>query len=443
MVFNIIVLLGIFIVFKTLIHVLNYKENVSDIKIVQLLIVSIILLPSIKVSDSLPFIRFDDIIILLTVFTLIKRFPTNIITHILITFFFIVLFSNIIGAFKGNVNSIKDFFDLIFIFKIIVVYTLFYKIKNELDFRKIFIITAVCSLMSFMIAIMQYFNLFDINEKLTLLYTSTQTESLLNEDIFYRRVIGTFSNPNMYGIFATIISSITITYWLTKKSKYVYPLLILVFSITALFLTASRQSLTTFFIIFFIIVIFSLIKIKFTSISKIKIIFITSVIIMAISFMVSYSSIFNDRLTSIGNATSTGSVESRILVKWPYYLNKIPENIFFGIGTHKFDSILGSIDSEIILMVYSYGLIATFLYYLSIFYVIKIAYRNIQLFNLSLNKRVLSVFTLSLFIVLVEINLFSGTFWDMQLSLIVWAIAGLNSAIIKYNYNFKHYLTKK
>lgn len=434
MILTIITIIGLVLVYKTLVGITIHKDNNSLVKIGQLLIVSLILLPSVKISDALPYIRFDDIILLLTFFVFIRKFPINLISKILIVFFILILISVSFGVVKGAVSKINDFFDLIIVFKIIIIFTLFGSIKEESAINKIIKTVGICSVLSFTIAIMQYFNILNINENLAYLYSSTQTETLGNEDIFARRVIGTLANPNMYGIFTVIILSFNVAYYLYSRKKNIYPIFIFFLGIPALFFTNSRQSIISLALILFIIFTLSIFN---KSIRRLKnnkkIIFVIIVLILSLQFMLNYSSVFSDRVTSISKATSVGSVTSRLLIKWPYYISKIPENPFFGIGTPKSEklNIFGSADSELILMVFSYGLIATIIYYLAFFVILLKAIQNIKFSNIEPIERIVSIFSIGFFIVLLEINIFSGTFWDMQLSMLVWGLAGLNYSIYK------------
>lgn len=133
--------------------------------------------------------------------------------------------------------------------------------------------------------VFQFFNLLNINHHIGLLYTSS--ESLFKMITHQHRIGSTFLNPNLYGSFLLIVTSLLLAYLTignnNKKSLFVYPLVFL--TIISVYFTTSRTAVITVFgiIVYWILIRFLFRYTKFSATLKEGLFVLT--IFIAIGFL--------------------------------------------------------------------------------------------------------------------------------------------------------------
>ncbi|WP_066172848.1 O-antigen ligase family protein [Bacillus marinisedimentorum] len=132
----------------------------------------------------------------------------------------------------------------------IVLYMTFYLIAKHIKLQsanQLFKSFVILVLVVEVFGIMQFTNLFNVNNNLGLIYTPT--EAIHNMLISQHRVISTFLNPNLYGSFLVIVISLLLSYLNFYKAdtvqKKILLSLLIAITITSVFLTTSRTAVIT------------------------------------------------------------------------------------------------------------------------------------------------------------------------------------------------------
>jgi len=335
------------------------KLQLNDLLIV--LVAFIILLPPIRISNSVPEIRFEELIYYLFFFTaiiliiikkkiIINNFLVYILLYIIGSMFLSAIYSQLI---LGIGFTINDSFEFVKIIKYLVILILLSNLSYRETFIKKFIIIIIFSItLSAIIGIMQYLNLFNINSHITPLFTISQLSNIDN------RIIGTTANPNDFGIF--LISGIILTQnqlMVNKKKKLLY-LLAIIIMLFAVILTVSRTTIISLIIaeLVFLFLVFS--KENF---SKKGLIFIIIFSFIVAIIIIKYASdYFITRMSSGININEDMSFFLRV-ISWEKNINIWLKSPIFGWGPAKGIHI-SFVDNEYILILRRYGIVGIFGY---------------------------------------------------------------------------------
>lgn len=348
----------------------------NKLNVIYIFIFFSILTPPIQLS-KLPSIRLEQLIIIAySLHLILKTFkhkkvliPKNKFTIIYFGFIFIILSSILNGYLNGYNVVLNDFFE---IYKIYIYSFTFILMINNVKGRltKIHILNMIniCIFVSALIAITQYFNLFNLNEVYIQHIAPTQYITLVN-DYPNPRVVGITGNPNVYGALLTMGLIVSLALLLSTKNKY--NLFISLIEFIALLMTSSRTSF-----IFILISIFCFIILYYKNIlikkneGKLKMILkVLLVLIIFIVFIILILQLLpNDlvwRMKSLLDITNQRSWKMRI-DKWGQMISSILENPILGIGPGKGLKIKISADNEWLLLLRRYGIVGT-LYFVSMF----------------------------------------------------------------------------
>lgn len=358
----------------------NIKENQkqmahnNNIWLIYIAIFSIILTPNIRLG-SLPSFRIEQIIVILfSLYFIIELFlrkkteKTNLRFPIMyLGFSLIIIISILVGSLKGITIVINDFFEIYKVFIYLGLYIITaYLVKSEEDKIKILKFMIFCMLISVLISVQQYFNLFNLNETYIHIIAPSQSRPLLNNHP-NPRVVGMTSNPNTYAIIpgiGTILSLAVYSY--TKEKKYISFFLIYVLGVL---MTKSRSGFvfmligTLFFV--FLYIIKSNFKITRTSDGRINIkglrTIITTLILLILFAIIIYIVLpdeLNSRLVSGLNLKTDNSFQAR-LINWKEHIDLFKLSPIFGLGPGKSIEYGSYTDNEWILFLRRYGIIGT------------------------------------------------------------------------------------
>lgn len=341
----------------------------NHLLIIYAIIFSTILTPSIKIS-SFPAFRIEQLIVILFLvylyfkFTLRKKVKIdNSYFPILYAMFsFFIVLSTLVGSFKGIEVIINDFYELYKILIYLGVYLLTKSlVKDENDKIKIVNFINICLLISILIAVQQYLNLFNLNEKYVHIIAPTQFRTLVN-NYPTPRVIGMTSNPNEYavmpGIGATISWSLLLTY---KEKKNIIFLIIFILGVL---MTLSRSgfifmasSIATFTFLFFKSNLKSLIKGRI-NLRAFQMLMIAICILFVLAII-----IFNYlpeeltwRLMRGINIQTDNSFQAR-LRNWGEHIDYFKQSPIFGLGPAKSIEYEHHVDNEWLLFLRQYGVV--------------------------------------------------------------------------------------
>lgn len=348
------------------------KENKTFKNKHVLIIVSIIFLtiltPDVRI-ENLPSIRLEQIFSLsvLTVLfirereQMIRKITTNSFVRLFALFPVFIFLSILVGYVKSFNIIVNDFFE---IYKVIVFLSIYIvahiNIKNDNDRDFVLKCTQIFIVISVLISVQQYYNLFGLNEKYVQLIAPTQYITLVN-GYPYPRVIGLTSNPNIYALFPAIGSFISLLLFFKSKKKI--NIFYLGIFVLGELMTLSRSGFI--FMIFGLLYIyisynFDLLK-EHGSKERFKNI-LKFILIFVISFMI-INLFFKDltwRLLEGLNIFKSRSFQARF-IRWKEHLNIVASSPIFGIGPGKgIKFVYRYSDNEFILLLRRYGIVGLF-----------------------------------------------------------------------------------
>ncbi|QPK62725.1 O-antigen ligase family protein [Methylomonas sp. LL1] len=213
----------------------------------------------------------------------------------------------------------------------------------------------------------QYYNILGINKIIVPLYTSSGAAESLLHDEFWRRVTGTYGNPNYWGFAMGIISATSFYFIYFKKKIIGVPYLLL--SIISVIFTGSRAALISTIVSIFFSTIFILHQER-----KLKNIFLfmvaASVSVGLLYFI--FTNFIQYENKGRFDSTNVATLDSRIEY-WLQILESIQKstvNILIGYGSSKGVSIQYG-DNMYIRMLRDYGVIGLSTYIAFLFVLIK------------------------------------------------------------------------
>lgn len=344
-------------------------------KVILTFMAILILFPSTIKIYGISIIKISTIIIFMIFVLIIYNKKINIIEMMKNNYFILSMLYPlaIFLSLLININNIhmNDLFEIIRYFMYFMIIAITYYICKEQKYYIFLLrITILLLIIMCLYGIIQYFNLFSLNEKIVKIYAPTQYITLVN-DYSAPRVISTKPNPAVYGVVVSIGIYINLLYLkLNKKSKLAYICICL--CIINLMMTLTRTIQIAFMASIVCYLFIKLYKFKGCKVATLgsgMMIAVLIILIMVLPDSITW------RLKSIVNLSSTTSWTGRI-DKWQEYIKIIKENILFGSGPIKNQiSKIGYIDSEWIQTMYQYGIVGIIGYMgmliLPLYYIIR------------------------------------------------------------------------
>lgn len=362
-------------------------------KALYLIIFGLILTPSIRLSSSIPAIRFEEIILLIVFLWLLgflirnKRillvYDTRV--QLFLVFFILIGISISIGAFLGLQASIFDFNQFIRVIKYLVIYLItlsFLKLTKDPVNEKYRLMEYMNKLSIILIVIVfqQYFNLFNLNNFYVPYIARTQFETLTG-DYATPRAVGMVGNPNELGFMLALFCIISLYILFYKKFK-VTTLILFVFQFISVLFTLSRGALIALLSGIFLIIILRLptiINRKNKVLSYLTTVAIFISILGMLYAFINQSVFFEEnilwRFEKIRDIDSDNSWQTR-LYHWQENIDLFKKDPLFGVGPLRRAEMKFASDNEWLLLLRSYGIIGTG-YYISMLIVSLIGnYKN-------------------------------------------------------------------
>jgi len=264
---------------------------------------------------------------------------------------FIEALSLLIGVFKHEIiiNDMVELFRPIVYILAFLTGTILSNInfKNGYNERIIDLLLVLFIIFSILI----FFNIYGIKEIIGNIYELGKSRGVADHNISnIFRLSSTFTNPNYFGMFSTILSGFFFYKTLQDlKLKYLFYFFIFLFFI---FISGSRTSLFSFFLLSIILIIIDLLIIRKFYIKK-NIVYITLLFVL-ILFIPTFIDLVLDKLWRFANIENMQESFGARLNMWNIALNSIYENILFGVGSNK--SEIESLDNNYLIILYKQGL---------------------------------------------------------------------------------------
>ena len=365
---------------------------------------SVLLLPEIKLSSSLPTIQFIDLIlpfVVLILFIERKFIEISQFYFIVIVFFFHIIFTIF---YNGRQDSMRDFFELYKLLKWIII-ALYFSTIDTHQFTKlyikpifVFIVTA---------NMFHYFNWFNFNYIVEHYYAGgvhIQTFGLnsLGQPT-YKRMLGLSANPNINSI---VFSFFSVLFY-PRMNKGWKKIIWFVIAVLMLFLCQSRTNLLALVVVFLFTIFYKMSESKY----MIRIMLIVVGVYLGSMFITSSSYLNSLFVQKINNHAS---IMGRMEV-WSHLWEMIKEKPLFGHGPNKdyfYDNGLYA-ENEFMLQTWRYGFIGLVLFLGLIFTPMIKAFRN------SSKKYSIEIIQLTIFYV---INSLTNNPFSDRITIVLFAI---------------------
>jgi O-antigen ligase len=342
---------------------------------------SAIVLPSFSIHPSLPNIRLEELL-LFTAFGLnvllfaakglrlseeqkqrLARERRQLKTIVVIFALFVLSYaiSNIYGVYIRGAGyyGLRDVMELVTYLKYFLVLTLALSVdigREEFDFLKKAFLAGVIFLI--VLSWGQHLNALNLNSWLSPYFNRQHWDTLIFGNP--ARVLGTFDNPNYFGIFTVIVLSyLTASYFFGEHNgKFPVPLFILIGLVIKLeFLTISRTALFGIALLFAILSIWAF---RYYKHDRKIIIKIGALFILTVILLITASADFFYRVQEgldFGSSTSFAGH----LDRWEKASGTIWQSPVFGWGTQKY-VMTTVVDNEYALVARRYGFIGLAVY---------------------------------------------------------------------------------
>ena len=361
------ILLLLLVIIFFIIYFLFFKNNKLCIgRIIIPLLMTSILLPSLPLSESLPDVRLDFIVIFIAwILFIFGGFVKGESLHIQInpTFKWYILFSFTIlvsiffnALFRSYYPIARDFWEFVKLLKYFSIFTLIgnLNISNK-NLRYYYKIALLMFAISSIIAIIQYFNLFNLRNIILQIYTPGEA-LILTKTV---RTIGTMTNPNEFGSIMVMASALAFSGLLFYKKKLIrlYSFFCMIIFFFSIIISSSRTAIVLYIIAIFYIIyakypLISTIKRKRTMIKLLLLLFVVLFIFTQITKLMPER--YMNRIETLRDPFIARSWQGKIRT-WTHVFIFIEKSPLFGWGPGKTQ--VGCVDNEWILIMYRYGIL--------------------------------------------------------------------------------------
>ncbi len=220
-------------------------------RIIYVLVSFIILVPAISIY-SMPSFRIEQLLLVaLTIYSLIKLLKGKELTihcslfpKLLIIFGLFIIISITNGHINGLSIIINDFYELYKVYLYTGIFLLIATfINSNKDKEKVLKVINICILLTCLVSLMQYFNLFDLNKYYVPIFAPTQYRTLI-DGYKWPRVVGLSNNPNVYSVIVSVGILTSLGAFLKTKKKY--NIIIMISCFLVLLMTRSRSGFIFF-----------------------------------------------------------------------------------------------------------------------------------------------------------------------------------------------------
>lgn len=263
--------------------------------------------------------------------------------------------------FNFRMMKFNDLFEIVkyFIFAMIAMLTI--KIcKNKENYLFLLKTISIVLILISIFGIVQYFNPFSINEMYIQSYAPTQYESLVN-DYPSPRIVGTKSNPAVYGLLMSIGVYFNLLYLknATSKKDKILTIMSIILCIINLMLTLTRTIQIAFIAS---VIIYILCNVWLEKGPKKAVIAMICTILVIVLILCILPQSLTWRLVQVLDMSNATSWILRT-EKWSEYSEVIQKEWLVGIGPVKnYVDTIGHVDSEIVQVALQYGILGLMIY---------------------------------------------------------------------------------
>ncbi|RNC63052.1 MAG: hypothetical protein AWM53_01674 [Candidatus Dichloromethanomonas elyunquensis] len=434
------------------------RKNEHRVFLLAAVMLSAILLPSIPLHPSLPNIRFEELLLFgifgLNVLSFLfkgfkfdeeekkallaqkKELKLLIIIFILLTASYFI--SNFYGVYvkKAGYYGLRDVMELVTMFKYFLIITLTLSVhigKEELDFFSKAFLSGVAFLV--LLGWGQHLNFLNMNTWLSPYFDQLHWQLLLIGNP--ARVLGTFDNPNYFGLFTVIsLSYLTVRYFFGEdQDRFPWKLFIIIGIVIKLeFLTISRTALFGIALLFAVLSVSAFLYHRRNKKAVIK---IAALFLLTIVLFATASADFFYRLNE-GLDFSTSTSFQGHMDRWGAAVGSIWQSPVFGWGTQKY-VMTTLVDNEYALYARRYGFVGLGVYLVFFLMPLILGIRNLKTRTGTWGRRAAfdqpAQFAAAYIAVLPSIfvfNFMAGIFYNLQIMTVFAISMGLVYNSLKY-----------
>ncbi|MDR3270735.1 MAG: O-antigen ligase family protein [Peptococcaceae bacterium] len=351
------------------------RQNQAKLLLLLTVLLSAILLPSFLIHESLPRLRVDEVLIFgacaVNIVVMItrgfrfdkygwgasdeqKQAATAQVTRVFLLLIAVYVISNLYGGlFMHTAFGVRDVMELVTFAKYYLVITLVIALDlgrpEQMILRRVFL---VGFFLSMFLSWGQYLNLAYMNSWLTPLLAPAHLDNLVNANP--PRVVGTFDNPNVMGVFAVMTLALIVPrFYFQRQSTQVAALLWLLCGLTVklAFLTISRTALLSCAAVLVFYSVWALLKFHLNRQILLR------VVLLFVLTMTVFLTSPREFTTRMGEATNIQKSTSAIghLMQWDEAMIVIQQSPILGWGTGK-TQMTTLVDDEYILITRRYGI---------------------------------------------------------------------------------------
>ncbi|AFM43288.1 hypothetical protein Desaci_4445 [Desulfosporosinus acidiphilus SJ4] len=378
------------------------RTNSNKLMLILAIMLSTMLLPSIEIRSSLPRLRLDDVLIfgafaLNVVLWLIRRTPAEYdlglsyhedqargiraITNVFLLLLGSMILSNIFALiFLKTPFGVRDAMEGVTLAKYYLAATLaasFDLRDSEYGLlRNVFLAGFALILI---LSWGQFLNIANVNAWLTPFFAQSHLDNLVNANP--PRVLGTFDNPNVMGIFAviTLTSFVAMFYFRTnERLKSIFLFVAVGLTIKLIFMTISRTALLGTAAVLVILSLWALFKYRWKRDMLIK---VGALFLLTLLIFLTSPRGFTMRINEATNLETSTSAQGHLL-RAGNAIVLIKESPILGWGTAK-TTMTTLVDDEYALITRRYGVIGLIMYLWLFLRPLKAALWKVRLFNFS------------------------------------------------------------
>jgi len=400
-----------------------------------LLLFSLIFGPRAKPVGMLPPMRLADIIIILLLISrwiksnqlyggFVFSYRNRIFSWFMLALAFLLLFSTMINVAVGRYQFfIKDLYQPIVFIRMILIASItasFY--FGETQVKQFAMGILIISLMSVVLAFIQRFRFWYVSGLVERFYAVEWTR--LEKTGIGTRVVGTFGNPNQFGLCLVMLAAVSLAIAINMKgfTRLLATGTFVSLGLAVLMATASRTALIAFFMITAISLLLSL-----RGKAIIPVVLLTVLMFGILIFIRTHADTLplNPRIKGVigvSDEESMGSILQARYLLWERSMREAKESIVFGVGISK--TIYQTTDNGYIIMLLRMGIIGLSIY---ISMLAALFIRGVKALRIEKRPYQRTVLLTS-FIVLINHMIFELTgdfFWSVETSAILAAFIGL------------------
>ncbi|WP_088229018.1 O-antigen ligase family protein [Desulfosporosinus sp. FKB] len=417
------------------------RTNSNKLLLILAIMLSTMLLPSIEIRSSLPRLRLDDVLIfgvfaLNIILWLIHRTPSEYdlglsyheeksrgiraITTVFLLLLGAMIVSNIFARiFLKTPFGLRDAMEGVTLAKYYLAATL--AISLDLQDGE-FSLLRNTFLVSFGFIILlswgQFLNIANVNAWLTPFFAQSHLDNLVNANP--PRVLGTFDNPNVMGIFSVITLAIFVALFYfrnNERSKTIFLFAAVGLTIKLVFMTISRTALLGTAFVLTLLSLWALFKHRWKKDMLIK---VGALFVLTLLIFFTSPRGFTTRINEATNFDTSTSAQGHLLRAGNAF-GYIKESPILGWGTAK-TTMTTLVDDEYALITRRYGVIGLAMYLWLFLRPLKGALGKVRLFDFSSpdqglreTKTLLSIAYVAATGAIFIYNITAGIFYNLQL----------------------------